>query len=145
MASKKSKKITILSKPIETKPINISDIVAEVDIQSRTSLNSSLVEEYADDLSNIHKIKGKGFKVVFILGSYDTIFERKKIFDDQKTIDDEIRTIDTAITRTKRYLYFLFPMTKKDWDERRHEKNPSIFIRNCPDNLYEVYTVIRCS
>ena len=94
-------------------------------------------------LSNIHKIKGKGFEVVFILGSYDTIFERKKIFDDQETMDDEIRTIDTAITRTKRFLYFLFPMTKKDWDERRHEKNPSIFIRNCPDNLYEVYTVIR--
>ena len=50
MASKKSKKITILSKPIETKPINISDIVAEVDIQSRTALNSRLIEEYSDDL-----------------------------------------------------------------------------------------------
>ena len=50
MASKKSKKITILSKPIETKPINISDIVAEVDIQSRTALSPRLVEEYSDDL-----------------------------------------------------------------------------------------------
>ena len=50
MASKKSKKITILSKPVETKPINISDIVAEVDIQSRTALNSRLIEEYSEDL-----------------------------------------------------------------------------------------------
>ena len=34
-------------------------------------------------LSNIHKIKGKEFKVVFILGSYDTIFENRKIFSDR--------------------------------------------------------------
>jgi uncharacterized ParB-like nuclease family protein len=50
MASKISKKTRTLSKPIETKPINISDIVAEVDIQSRTALNSRLVDEYTDDL-----------------------------------------------------------------------------------------------
>jgi len=93
-------------------------------------------------LSNIHKIKGKEFKVVFILGSYDTMFENHNTFDDDDLIKDEIMIMDTAVTRSKRYLYFLFPMTKKEWDGRRHEKNPSIFIRNCSEDLYEVYSPI---
>ena len=79
-------------------------------------------------LSNIHKIKGKEFEVVFILGSYDTMFENHGIFDNDELIKDEIMVMDTAITRSKRHLYFLFPMTKKKWDDRKYERNPSIFI-----------------
>ncbi len=90
-------------------------------------------------LSNIHKIKGKEFKVVFILGSYDTMFENHNTFDDDDLIKDEIMIMDTAVTRSKRYLYFLFPMTKKEWDERKHKKNPSIFIRNCSKDLSDIY------
>ena len=93
-------------------------------------------------LSNIYKIKGKEFKVVFIIGSYDTIFENRNIFDDKEAIKDEIMIMDTAITRSKRYLYFLFPMTKKDWDAKKHEKNPSLFIRRCSEYLYDVYGLI---
>jgi len=92
-------------------------------------------------LSNIHKIKGKEFKVVFIIGSYDTMFENHTTFDDAELIKDEIMIMDTAVTRSKRYLYFLFPMTKKDWDERKHKKNPSIFIRNCSEDLYEYSSI----
>jgi len=93
-------------------------------------------------LSNIHKIKGKEFKVVFIIGSYDTMFENHEIFGDKEAIKDEIMVMDTAVTRSKRYLYFLFPMTKKEWNERKHKKNPSIFIRNCSEDLYDVYRLI---
>ena len=92
-------------------------------------------------LSNIHKIKGKEFEVVFILGSYDTMFENHGTFDDDDLIKDEMMVMDTAITRSKRYLYFLFPMTKKEWDDRKHERNPSIFIRNCSKDSYESYSL----
>jgi ATP-dependent DNA helicase UvrD/PcrA len=92
-------------------------------------------------LSNIHKIKGKGFKVVFILGANDRIFESFKTFDDEASIRDEIMIMDTAVTRSKRYLYFLFPMTKKDWDKKIQKINPSVFIRNCSKDLYDFYTI----
>lgn len=94
-------------------------------------------------LSNIHKAKGKGFKVVFILGPYDHNFEDKNFgtFKNDKLITDEIMIIDTAITRCSRHLYFLFPMTYKEWKNKSHKKNPSIFIRNCSKKLYNRYSI----
>ena len=77
--------------------------------------------------------------MVFILGSYDTIFENHTTFDDAELIKDEIMIMDTAVTRSKRYLYFLFLMTQKEWDDRKHKKNPNIFIRNCSEDLFDVY------
>jgi len=94
-------------------------------------------------LSNVHKIKGKEFKVVFILGTYDGKFEGLGIFRDRDTIRNEIMIMDTAVTRSRRWLYFLFPTIHKDWEGRRHPKNPGIFVRNCPQKLYEVYTVFQ--
>ena len=49
--------------------------------------------------------------------------------------------MDTAVTRCKRHLYFIFPMTHEEWKKKRHKKNPSIFIRNCPSKLYDIYTI----
>jgi len=94
-------------------------------------------------LSNVHKIKGKEFKVVFVLGTYHWKFDRLGIFGNQDAIRDEIMIMDTAVTRSRRWLYFLFLMTHKDWEGRQHPKNPGIFVRNCHQGLYEVYTVIQ--
>ena len=92
-------------------------------------------------LSTIHKIKGKGFKVVFIIGSYDGQFKGHGTFSDKDKIRDEIMVMDTAVTRSKCHLYFLFPMTYKEWKRRAHPRNPSIFIRNCYRDLYDLYSV----
>ena len=92
-------------------------------------------------LSNIHKIKGKGFKVVFILGAYDGKFKGLGTFDDTESIKDEIMIMDTAVTRSKCYLYFLFLTTKKEWNKKKQKNNPSIFVRDCSKDLYDLYTV----
>lgn len=94
-------------------------------------------------LCNIHKIKGKGFEVVFILGTDDERFkiQNHDIFKNDKNVIDEIMIMDTAVTRSKRYLYFLFPMTYEDWKKKKHLHNPSIFIKNCSEKLYDVYSV----
>ena len=102
-------------------------------------------EDMADEkfltLSNVHQIKGKGFTVVFFLGCPDEKFEWLEIFDDDDLIVDELMIMNVALTRSARYLYFLFPMILKDWKEKVHKRNPSIFIRNCPEKLYDCYTV----
>jgi len=50
MALKKLKKNKKNEKPIETKEIKITDIIAEVDVQSRVGLNNDFIDEYAEDL-----------------------------------------------------------------------------------------------
>jgi len=50
MAPKKIKKNKKNDKTIETKEIKITDIIAEVDVQSRVGLNNDFIDEYAEDL-----------------------------------------------------------------------------------------------
>ena len=92
-------------------------------------------------LSNIHQAKGDEFEVVFVLGSDDRPFKKFGTFKNPKTVDDEIMVMLTAVTRSRRYLYLMFPMTPKEWKRKKHRTNPSIFIRNSPDNSYHKYSV----
>jgi hypothetical protein len=50
MAPKKIKKNKKNDKTIETNEIKITDIIAEVDVQSRVGLNNDFIDEYAEDL-----------------------------------------------------------------------------------------------
>ncbi len=92
-------------------------------------------------LANIHQIKGREFKVMFVLGSLDRLFENYKTFKSRLKIADELFVMLTAITRTKSHLYMLFPMTHDEWINRIHKRNPSIFIRNCQKKIYHIYSV----
>lgn len=92
-------------------------------------------------LANVHQIKGRGFEVVFFLGSYGTIFNKYHDLQNEDTRIDEIFVMHTAIARSRWYLYFMFPMTHKDWCEKVYKNNPSTFIRKCPDQLYETFSI----
>lgn len=92
-------------------------------------------------LSTIHKSKGKEFKVVFVLGSYDLLFKSLDIFKDSDAVRDEMMVMDTAVTRCSRHLYLMFLQSKEEWCSKSRKENPSIFIRNCPPHLYETYTI----
>jgi len=46
----RTKKIKKNGNPIETKEIKITDIIAEVDVQSRVGLKNDFIDEYAEDL-----------------------------------------------------------------------------------------------
>lgn len=96
-------------------------------------------------LANIHQIKGREFKVMFVLGSPDRLFENHKTFKSKLKITDELFVMLTAITRTKKHLYLLFPMTHDEWKKRIHKRNPSIFIRNCQKKIYHIYSVAESS
>ena len=93
-------------------------------------------------LANIHQIKGREFKVMFVLGSLDRLFENYKTFKSKLKITDELFVMLTAITRTKSHLYLLFPMTHDEWRKRIHKQNPSIFIRNCQKKIYHTHSVL---
>lgn len=92
-------------------------------------------------LGNVHQIKGQEFKVVFIIGSYDTFFETHNSFENDESITDELFIMHTAITRSRGYLYMLFPMTHYDWERGNHPNNPSIFIIRNPKKLYDAFSI----
>lgn len=92
-------------------------------------------------LGNVHQIKGQEFNVVFILGSYDTFFEKHNSFGNEDSIIDELYIMHTAITRSREYLYILFPMTHYDWERKNHPNNPSIFLIRSPKKLYDVFSI----
>ena len=95
-------------------------------------------------LANIHQIKGREFKIMFVLGSPDTlsIENNRKTFKSKLKITDELFVMLTAVTRTKSHLYMLFPMTHDEWKNRIHKRNPSIFIRNCKRKIYHTHSVV---
>jgi DNA helicase II / ATP-dependent DNA helicase PcrA len=92
-------------------------------------------------LGNIHQTKGLEFEVVFILGSHDGYFQRYETFQQKDKISEEISVMLTAITRSRYYLYMLFPMAHEEWKNKTHKENASIFIRNCKKKLYREYSV----
>ena len=92
-------------------------------------------------LGNIHQTKGLEFEVVFILGSHDGYFKRHETFQQKDKILEEISVMLTAVTRSRYYLYMLFPMTHEGWKNKSHKENASIFIRNCKKKLYREYSV----
>ena len=129
---------------IAQKSLDIEDLIMNVDEGSFGEYHLNRNYEKPDDvltLANIHQIKGKEFKVVFVLGSYDTVFKQHGTFESKDTMIDEIFVMNVAVTRSRKYLYFLFPMTHKDWKNKAHPNNPSIFVRKSPQKLFEVYTV----
>ena len=92
-------------------------------------------------LGNIHQTKGLEFEVVFILGSHDGYFKRHGTFQHRDKVLEEISVMLTAVTRSRYYLYMLFPMTHEEWKNKTHKENASIFIRNCQSKLYQKYSV----
>jgi DNA helicase-2/ATP-dependent DNA helicase PcrA len=93
-------------------------------------------------LGNVHQIKGQEFKVVFILGSYDTFFENHNSFENEDSITDELFIMHTAITRSREYLYMLFPTTYFDWVRKNRPNNPSSFIKRSPNKLYDAFSIV---
>ena len=92
-------------------------------------------------LGNIHQTKGLEFEVVFILGSHDGYFQRHETFQQKDKIQEEISVMLTAVTRSRYYLYMLFPMTHEEWKNKSHQENASIFVRNCQSKLFKTYSV----
>jgi len=129
---------------IARKSQGLEELILNLDDRSFGEYHTFKRHEKSDEfltLANVHQIKGRGFKVVFYLGSYGTIFNKYYDLKDEDTRIDEIFVMHTAITRSRRYLYFMFPMTHKDWCNNVYENNPITFIRNCSDHLYETFSI----
>lgn len=87
--------------------------------------NRPIIEKNYLTLSSIHKSKGLEWDVVFIIGMQDLIFP-SKMNCSKENIEEERRLFYVAVTRAKRYLYFMCCLK---------ELPLSIFLREIYDKL----------
>jgi len=129
---------------IARKSQDLEDLILNLDDRSFGEYHTFKRYESSNEfltLANVHQIKGRGFEVVFYLGSNGTIFNKYHDLQNEDTRIDEIFIMYTAVARSRRYLYFMLPMTHNDWHDSVSKNNPSTFIRNCPDHLYETFSI----
>lgn len=80
-------------------------------------------------LLTVHSSKGLEFDVVFIAGMADGVFPDYRAQGKKKELAEEARNAFVAVTRSKRLLYFSFPIRRMmPWgDEKRQQ--PSCYLR----------------
>jgi DNA helicase-2/ATP-dependent DNA helicase PcrA len=92
-------------------------------------------------LSTVHRIKGGEFNTVFYLGTDDTMYEKYKLFVDKKKIESELQIMNVAVTRARRDLHMLFPISPDIWDSQDEACNPWTFIKRAGENLCDMVSM----
>jgi DNA helicase-2/ATP-dependent DNA helicase PcrA len=87
-------------------------------------------------LSNVHRIKGGEFNIVFYLGTNDDLYEKHGLFKDKKKIENQLQLINVAITRARRESHMLFPINTVTWHKGGDVHNPWRFIRKVDKRIY---------
>jgi DNA helicase II / ATP-dependent DNA helicase PcrA len=146
-AQKKIKEIESYSPALRTIAQISSDTdeflmnLADEHLEQRHSFGDTNPQGGFLTVGNIHQLKGKQFHVVFILGSYDTLFKHHKTFKHPERVMEEVFVMNVALTRSSRRLYVLLPMSPPDWSGKARKKNPSFFIRECPHKTHKLLTL----
>ena len=91
-------------------------------------------------LMTMHSAKGLEFETVFIVDAVEGVIPHQKSVESPLQLQEERRLFYVAITRTKRYLYILYPQ-KMTYLGNIVETIPSRFLNDIPAHLveYEVY------
>lgn len=118
---------------------NISQFLSELSLLSPSSageLRNSPSKKVV--LSTIHQAKGLEWEAVFIIGLNEGRFPAQKSLEEDQLAEEERRLFYVAVTRAKRYLYLLVPVTgfsKRSRD--RYFLKVSRFVDEIPLNLIE--------
>lgn len=92
-------------------------------------------------LSTIHQAKGLEWDAVFLIGLIDNQFPHPKSEVDPVQMEEERRLFYVAVTRAKRRLYLLHPMTRYDYNYGTVIARPSQFIEELDNNCYEEWQI----
>jgi DNA helicase II / ATP-dependent DNA helicase PcrA len=101
-------------------------------------------EEAPDEqllLSTIHQAKGLEWDVVFVMGVAENQFPHYKVADKPKEIEEERRLFYVAVTRPRKELYILYPVTSRSYQAGEVINRPSQFIREVDEDLFETWQV----
>ena len=110
-------------------------LMTNLDAQNRANMPEDHLQ-----LSTVHQAKGMEWPVVVIPWVVDTIFPSARSVEDGNS-DEERRLFYVAVTRAKDRLYLCVPQSKKMPDGGMCPVEPSIFVREIPQGLYDEHEV----
>jgi len=108
------------------------------EVQSDESFQGEMKE--TDDfviLSTIHQAKGLEWDTVIILDVLENYLPNRRALE-EGAIEEERRLFYVALTRAKNRLYLFSPINKKGFGGGRRKVMLSRFVREIPQDLYEV-------
>ena len=92
-------------------------------------------------LSTIHQAKGLEWETVFLIGFSDGEFPHPKALDDKEQLEEERRLFYVATTRTKRYLYIVYPQKRFTFRNGIIISRPSMFFYEIDRSCFEEWKV----
>ncbi len=125
---------------------NLADFLSEASLSEgfKGERAASAQEAEPDErlvLSTIHQAKGLEWDVVFTLGLAEGQFPHYKVADKPQEIEEERRLFYVAVTRPRKLLYMVYPLTSRSYATGEVIHRPSIFIREISDDLFETWQI----
>ncbi len=111
--------------------LNEVALMTNLDANARANLPADHLQ-----LSTIHQAKGMEWPVVILPWLVETVFPSARSVEDGN-IDEERRLFYVAVTRAKDRLYLSVPRAKKTADGGLFPVEPSIFVKEIPQELVE--------
>ncbi|MEA3489995.1 MAG: ATP-dependent helicase, partial [Candidatus Omnitrophota bacterium] len=116
------------------------------DITLRESFRGETVAGGAEDdeqlvLSTIHQAKGLEWDSVMVIGLCEGQFPHPKAIKEETEMEEERRLFYVAVTRAKKFLYLIHPVTRFDYHMGTVVARRSRFLEELGPEDYEIWEV----
>ncbi len=121
----------------------LADLALEPLDFSAIETKATLKDESPLTLSTIHSAKGLEWHTVFLINALDGVLPSRYSAADSAQLDEELRLLYVALTRAKNLLYISYPIICSGYGIDDYFGNPSRFISNVPEEVYEKLLLVQ--
>ena len=124
----------------ETVNTFLNDITLRENFRGETVTDGPEEDEHLV-LSTIHQAKGLEWETVMLIGLCEGQFPHPKAIKEEPQMEEERRLFYVAVTRAKKYLYLIHPLTRYDYQMGTVIARRSRFLEELQSEDYEVWEV----
>lgn len=118
----------------------LNDMTLRESFKGETVLGAEEEDEHLV-LSTIHQAKGLEWETVMVLGLCEGQFPHPKAMQEDNEMEEERRLFYVAVTRARKYLYMIHPLTRFDYQMGMVVARRSRFLEELAQEDYEVWQV----
>ncbi len=118
----------------------LSDITLRESFRGETVAGAPQEDEHLV-LSTIHQAKGLEWDVIMLIGLCEGQFPHPKAMGETNEMEEERRLFYVAVTRAKKYLYMVHPVTRFDYQMGMVVARRSRFLEELNAGDYEIWDV----
>jgi DNA helicase II / ATP-dependent DNA helicase PcrA len=126
--------LALFAESYEELPLFLSEIALYEDVAAKREAPGGAAEERIV-LSTIHQAKGLEWDTVFVIHLCDNAFPNRRAMTEEGGMEEERRLFYVAVTRAKRQLFLVYPLTA-GYDALMFQQ-PSTFIEEVNPRLFE--------